>query len=256
MRFLLKLNIDKNRYGNILPINYQYELSAVIYKTLAQASKEYATWLHDNGYQLENGKVFKMFCFSHLHFEKCKVIKGTDRLVILSDRAEFQVSFLPEDGTEKLITGLFSSRMFDLGDEKSKVRFEVSGIEALPSPDFHETMVYRSLSPIVISKKLDDARRQYLAPTDKSYVTAVKCGLKSRFEAFYGKVLDFNIEFEPLTEAKSSLITIKAGGDSETKVRGYNYSFKIKAPVEIQKMIYEAGIGELCSQGFGCVKVK
>lgn len=256
MRFVLNLNIQKKCFGDILPINYQYELSAVIYKTLAQASEEYSTWLHDNGYQLENGKVFKMFCFSHLQIEKYKIVRGTDRLQILSDNTKFQVSFMPENGTEKFITGIFSNRIFDLGDKKSKVRFEVSSIEALPSPDFHEVMEYCSLSPIVISKKLEDARKLYLAPTDESYVTAIECGLKSRFEAFYGKVLDLNIEFEPLTEAKSSLITIKAGGDSETKVRGYNYSFKIKAPVEIQKMIYEAGIGELCSQGFGCVNVK
>lgn len=256
MRFLLKLHISKSVYGNILPINYQYELSAVIYKILSSASEDYSAWLHGNGYRHDCGKVFKMFCFSRLHFEKSKLIKGFDRLAILSENACCQVSFLPEVGTEKFIMGVFLNREFDLGDKNSKVRFEVSNIEALPSPEFNEEMEYYSMSPIVIRQLQEDGRKKFLSPTDEKYADAIEIGLKSRYEAFYDRGLDFKIEFESLTEPKSSLVTIKAGTPHETRVRGYNYSFKIKAPIEIQKMIYQAGIGELSSQGFGCVGVK
>ncbi len=34
MRFRLKLEVNKNAFGNILPIDYQYAQSAVIYKIL------------------------------------------------------------------------------------------------------------------------------------------------------------------------------------------------------------------------------
>ena len=256
MRFLLKLHIKKNVYGNILPINYQYELSSMIYKVLSSANEEYATWLHNNGYRHDCGKSFKMFCFSRLHFEKCKLIKGSDRLAIFSDNACCQVSFLPEIGTEKFIMGVFTNREFDLGDRSSKVRFEVANIEAIPPPEFNDEMEYYSMSPIVIRQFQDGGYKKFLSPSDDKYTDAIESGLKSRYEAFYGKKIDFMIRFEPLTEPKSSLVTIKAGTSNETKVRGFNYSFKIKAPIEIQKMIYEAGIGELCSQGFGCVRVK
>lgn len=256
MRFLIKLHINKSIHGNILPINYQYELSSAIYKMLSISGEEYATWLHNNGYQHETGKVFKMFCFSRLHFDKSKVIKGSDRLMILSDYASCYISFLSEIGTNKFIEGIFTNREFDLGDRKSKVRFEVSNIEALNAPELKETMEYCSISPIVIRQIQEDGRKKYLSPTDDIYANAIKNGLKSRYEAFYGKLFDFDIEFELLTDAKSSLVTLKVGTPNETKVRGFNYSFKIKAPIEIQKMIYEVGIGELCSQGFGCVGEK
>jgi len=257
MRFLIKLNVNKNKYGNILPMNYQYELSSTIYKILFSASEEYAKWLHDNGYrQIDSGKTFKMFNFSRLYIPQSKVIKGSDRIVILSQEVSFYISFLPDIGTEKFITGIFSNRIFNLGDSKSKVAFEVLGVEAEPSPLYNEEMECYSLSPIVISKKDENGYKKYLSPHDCMYEDALEIGIKSKYEAFYGNKLNFKIKFELLTEPKSSLVTIKSGTPEETKVRGYNYSFKIKAPVEIQKVIYEAGIGELCSQGFGCVKVK
>ena len=48
MRFELRLEVNKQAFGNVLPINYQYEQSAVIYRILSRASEEYAAWLHEN----------------------------------------------------------------------------------------------------------------------------------------------------------------------------------------------------------------
>jgi len=50
MRFRLRLYVNKQVYGNVLPINYQYEQSAAIYKILSRSGEDYATWLHDNGF--------------------------------------------------------------------------------------------------------------------------------------------------------------------------------------------------------------
>jgi len=51
MRFNVTLSINKsNLNGRKLPLNYQYELSAVIYHILASANEEFAEWLHENGY--------------------------------------------------------------------------------------------------------------------------------------------------------------------------------------------------------------
>lgn len=63
MRFKLTLEVNKKAFGNRLPINYQYEQSCVIYKILARANKDYATWLHENGFRKENGKTFKFFSY-------------------------------------------------------------------------------------------------------------------------------------------------------------------------------------------------
>ncbi|WP_392437096.1 hypothetical protein ACF3N7_09215 [Cruoricaptor ignavus] len=53
MRFLVRLQ-TKDR---IIPINYQYPMSAAIYKIISQGDAEYAEFLHNTGY----GKGFKFF---------------------------------------------------------------------------------------------------------------------------------------------------------------------------------------------------
>lgn len=93
MRFKLILEVNRKAFGNILPINYQYEQSAAIYKILSRADKDYSTWLHNNGYQLENGKKFKLFTYSRFKIAKRKSLPNSDRLQILSDTVEWHYLF-------------------------------------------------------------------------------------------------------------------------------------------------------------------
>lgn len=67
MRFNLTLNIDKRLHNSLLPLNYQYECSALIYKILFNANQDYATWLHQNGFKADK-KQFKLFTFSRFYF--------------------------------------------------------------------------------------------------------------------------------------------------------------------------------------------
>ena len=60
MRFKLTLKINREKYGDTLPLSYQYEASSAIYRILSKADKEYSTWLHDNGFNLEPKKKFKL----------------------------------------------------------------------------------------------------------------------------------------------------------------------------------------------------
>lgn len=88
MRFKLILEVNRKAFGNLLPLNYQYEQSAAIYKILASASEEYANWLHDNGYKFGRGKRFKLFTFSPFKIEKRKVFFNEERIAILCDMIE------------------------------------------------------------------------------------------------------------------------------------------------------------------------
>ena len=103
MRFKLNL-LSKNAYPAI-PVNYQYPLSAVIYRILSSADHSYATFLHDAGYQKKDSlKSFKLFTFSDLRtpFQ----IDG-DRFRLLTAQAELEVCFHLPQAAEKFIRGLF-----------------------------------------------------------------------------------------------------------------------------------------------------
>ena len=84
MRFNITLRVNAQKFGRRLPINYQYEMSAAIYKILSSGSGEYAQWLHDNGFTLEKGKQFKLFTFSHLNVPERRLLKQSNQLELLS----------------------------------------------------------------------------------------------------------------------------------------------------------------------------
>jgi len=72
----LKLTL-RHAPNSILPKDYEYLISSWIYKTLWQANTEFATWLHNEGYDF-NDRKYKLFTFSQLmpeRYEKNKLIK-------------------------------------------------------------------------------------------------------------------------------------------------------------------------------------
>src|SRR5574344_908739 len=205
MRFKLKLDVNKQVYGNILPISYQYEASSLIYKTLAKASEEYAFWLHENGFRLENGKQFKLFTFSRLKIEQRKILQESERIAILCDEVEWQITFLPEKSTEKFIQGVFSNQVFEIGDKISRVQFRVRSIEAMQPLKYSDEMEFTTMSPLCLRSKQEDGRIQYLSPSDPLAERAILTGLLSRYEAYYQKPFDGKTDFSftLLNEPKS-----------------------------------------------------
>lgn len=259
MRFKLILEVNRKAFGNILPINYQYEQSAAIYKILSRADKDYSTWLHNNGYQLENGKKFKLFTYSRFKIAKRKSLPNSDRLQILSDTVEWQLSFLPEKSTASFIQGMFMNQIFEVGDHTSKVQFIVRNVEVLPSPEFSDNMNFRTMSPMCIQYINSETKeKKYLSPDDKKAKFLLLNGLKDRYLSYYGKVLNFSMDdcsLDILDTPKSHLITIRANSQNPSRVRGFICTFKIHAPKELLQLMYESGAGYLCAQGFGCLRV-
>src|SRR5581483_7271554 len=126
----LNLHLTSNHASSILPINYQYPLSAAIYKIIARADNEYASFLHDKGYaQKDSLKSFKLFSFSDLRMPF--TIKG-DRLQLLTREAKLQVSFHLPKAAETFIKGLFMNQQIEIADKRSKAVFTVAQVEALP----------------------------------------------------------------------------------------------------------------------------
>ncbi|MCI2109154.1 MAG: CRISPR-associated endoribonuclease Cas6 [Bacteroidales bacterium] len=255
MRFRLTLHIDRSQ-GDLLPFNYQHEQSAVIYHILSQADEQYATWLHDNGYQTDNGKRFKLFAYSRFSLGSYAIDKRSSCLIIMSDWASWTISFLPEKSTQKFIQGLFANQHFIIGDKFHKVAFDVMGVETLPAIEVTPLMSFRATSPVCVKEHIGDQIR-YMSPKDSNYGEAILKGLLARYETlngapFTGDVSNFHFTLID-TKVKSALIAIKSGTPQQTFVKGYLYSFKMTGPEELLRLAAEGGIGEECSQGFGYI---
>jgi CRISPR-associated endoribonuclease Cas6 len=265
MRFRLILAVDRCiKADSILPINYQYELSSWIYKTINSSDSEFASWLHNAGYIAENRK-FKLFTFSNLKPAKYKI--AGDRLIIESENVELTVSFFLPETVEHFITGLFRNQTFHLGDKISSVGFIVRQIEKQPDIEFTNTMYFRTISPMIISKNTEPGQKyaQYLSPEEIVYGDLLVNNLVNKYVALAekgqiqtnkGLALD-EVPIGLLLDGKprQKLIKIKAGNESETFLKGYLFSFRLSAPIELIRIGYYGGFGEKNSLGFGCCEV-
>jgi len=264
----LKIQFETKGKRQILPMNYQYPVSAWVYKVLAKADKEFTAMLHNEGYVLENGKTFKLFTFSKLSFPKhtWKHIPKSDRMEVWARKAWLTVSFQLPEQIEKFVMGLFKEQEVFIGDKISGIQMQVVNIENLgqntafgqKTQDENITIKFKTLSPIVIGQDEEGKDyEQYINPMAPGYKSIFTKNLIDKYKAAGGEDVDTNnINFE-VTKlyTKTELQTIKAFTPAETKIRAYHYEFALTAPQKVIEVGYNSGFGSMNSVGFGFCEV-
>ena len=258
MRF--RITLTSVLRESIVPINYQYPLSAALYRIIAKGDTQYAAFLHEKGY----GKGFKFFTFSQINVP-FKIIG--DRLHLLSNELNFQVAFHLPEAAENFVKGLFQSEKIDIADKKSKASFSVQSVESLPNPlqQYKENEIIsiqlRPLSPVVAGIPNEKGNYEYLHPDDPRFTESIVYNWRNKIESCYdaatGSGALLMAVVVPMQEpAKSRLITIKADTDAETKIRGWmNFGIKVTGEKRVVELLMNAGVGVYNSMGCGCVEV-
>jgi len=210
MRF--KITFNRTGKQRMLPMDYQYYLSAWIYKVIGKADRGFAEFLHMEGYG-DGRRRFKLFNYSPLDFGRPVLWKEKSLFEITTDRLTLNVSFLMSDAAEKFIIGLFNNQEAYIGDRFNGLDLTVSQIERLPDPEFSRSMFYRATSPVVVSRLGEgDQYAQYLSPEDPEYAGL----LRNHFMNKHQKVPHaeplaeaFEFEFRLMSDPRSKLVTIK-----------------------------------------------
>lgn len=249
-----------------IPLNYSYYLSTVIYHWIEISSKEYADFLHNNGYTIDGTvKRFKHFCFSQLVVPQRRIING--RLIIESPRIDWYVSMPVEKSLEHLVIGIFEKK--ELYIEQKECRFVVDQVEILPEPSWTRQMKFRMMSPTTASTQ--DVHNgslgiHYLTQDDNRIESALQKNIINKYISLYGQPpedTEFRCTFdEKFIENMSrkgkkitKLITIKEGHEEESKVRGFLCPVTIEGNPQLIKLAYESGLGEKNSMGFGMLEI-
>jgi CRISPR-associated endoribonuclease Cas6 len=239
-------------------MDYQYYLSAWIYKVIGNADPEFSSFLHTEGYTT-GYKQFKLFNYSPLNFGKPTLWKEKALFEIHTDQLFLSVSFHLAEAAEKFIIGLFNNQQVYMGDRFNGLDLVVSQVERLPDPEFAATMNYRAVSPVVISLKDGNSKyAQYLSPADVEYIDLIRGNLWTKYDSIPNRTYlpeDLNFQFKLKSEPRSKLVTIKPNTPEQSKVRGFVFDFALTCPVEIHQLILATGIGEKNSMGFGWVEM-
>ena len=242
----------------MLPMDYQYYLSAWIYKVIGKADPEFSTFLHSEGYTVGN-KRFKLFTYSPLNFGRPTLWKEKSLFEIHTDQLNLFVSFHLAQAAEKFIIGLFNNQEVYVGDQFNGLDLVVKQVERLPEPTLMNTMSYRAVSPVVISLRSENSKyAQYLSPVDTNYIDLLRQNLCNKYDSIPNVdplSKDLSFEFKLNSEPKSKLVTVKPYTPEQSKVRGFVFDFTLNCPLEMHRLILSSGIGEKNSMGFGWVEV-
>lgn len=256
MRF--KINFNRTSRQRMLPMDYSYYNSAWIYKVLRQADRDFASFLHNQGYGPSDTKLYKLFCFSRLNFGKPRLWKEKKLFEISGHEISLQISFDVTEAASTFIKGLFMNQEFFLGDKFNGIDIKVTGVEALPEPGFRDTMQYRLQTPWVVSYQSEvDRNPQYLSPADDGFASlAIKHLVEKYNNTRDAKAIESTqISLKRLSDFKRAGFVIKPGTAEQTRVVGNLFDFELTAPVELHRMIWNAGVSEKSATGFGWVEL-
>jgi len=263
MHFRVTFSVLK--LGQLLPLSYQYELSAWIYKQIERTDSEFASFLHEEGYYNE-GKRFKLFTFSNLFIPPPYEIIG-DRIKIGATEISFTLSFLVNKAATNLIIALFKQRTFRLGDKITQIELKVKEVNSIDIL-LNDSATYRlrTTSPMMVSApkmdKNNKLRHQYLSPIDTDFEHYFFQNLIRKYKTALAHQLieEINID-QPMKlkltsdRVKKQGVRISAYTPRETKIIGYQFNFEIQAPKELVRIGLMAGFGGDNAIGFGATRL-
>ena len=263
----ISLQLRPAGHSAAVPLNYQYPLSAAIYKILRQASPEYASFLHDQGYPAPSGRLMKLFTFSKLWIpggrKQGRWLQGNNGAWLLQIGSPMQKEFV-----QNFVLGLFETARLTIMGQGARAELNVEQVEALPPPSFEQSCRFKCLSPIVVSTMREHNGKlqpYYYRPYDAGLSEALHKNLLEKYQIIHGiqaptfsdKVGSSKLHFrlEAQDKPKSKLITIKEGTPQATRIKAFETYFTLEGSPELMQVAWDCGLGEHNSQGFGMVEV-
>ncbi len=254
----LKLTL-KTQPNSVLAYEHSYALRAVIYKVLERADPVFSEWLHNQGYDAQGSKKFKLFTFDLLMGRPFRRDDVRKQLTFPTGIVDWEVSFCVDKQVEKFVEGLFKNQVLEVVADGTKVVFQVQGVEIVKPLSFKETMHYRALTGICLTEKTDaDRYPQFRSPHDRNFKDLFFNSLEAKVLSTLQKdekllppqYVDLKILSEP---RKWSAIVPQNGSDKPIRTIGFKFDFSLTCPVAWHEVGYFAGFGKGTSGGFGYV---
>ena len=269
----LKIQYVAERGKLLLPLHYNYLVQSLIYRTFPEQT---ASFLHEEGFQIRK-RHFKLFTFSRI-LNKGELVSG-NALSALKFTLGFPDDFIfsvhrKDAGEEALlfrngISFYFSSAKSFITKDMAegtilKQRFDLLGqklfvqqIEVMKEPEFSESMLIKTLSPITvystITNEIGRKKTYYYSPNEPEFSALISDNARKKYMLVYDKFPNSPLHITPIffNERKNRAVIYFKG----IRIEGWSGVFKITGPKDLIKITYDSGLGSKNPQGFGMWKI-
>ncbi|MEM3486356.1 MAG: CRISPR-associated endoribonuclease Cas6 [Candidatus Methanomethyliaceae archaeon] len=250
MRIKIKLRAQKEGAFRASLLEIRRGLTNAVFAIAKLGDPEMGEWLHNYGWRAaERGPRFKFFSYTPLYGATTYTPYDSKNLIFKKPEAHFYIAS-PEDRIIDLfIKGATSPALSEL--KIGNVDFEVTGVEVMPRLKLGGLVVFKTLSPILISKSRISEGPRYLSADNPTLLAdRLKKNALLRWKTWSGDN-GVSLELEVL-EAQTRIVQ---HGGINFKFPSFTGLIKVQASTEVIEFLYDAGLGEKTGLGFGALGV-
>ena len=222
----------------VLPVNYHHILQAIIYKGIGELP-EYARHVHDYGYRNEK-RAYKLFQFSQLKGK----YRVEQRKIIFYENVHFEIRSV--DGRLiQILKKSFEENGICFGERiirDVEVKVDDKMVE-------QEEILIKMKTPLTVhSTDRFSKKTFFFRPDDESFAGLVNENFKRKYKAYTGMVPQEDLVIETVQFfGKDKYVTNYKG----FYISGWYGTYRLKGKRKYLDFLYQVGIGDRNSQGFG-----
>lgn len=222
-----------------LPVNYNYLLQSMIYNLLDN-KENLSRKIHETGYQIED-KHFKLFTFSLLRGQ----YKIHGKRIEFLDKVRFEIRTVDKNILLTIVESLLNLETLRIGQNLVKILNVKIGHKKLTGNSYK----IRMISPLVVRSTDPETKKTwYYNPFERVFKSRIIENLERKFQAYYHKVPIGVFDIEPINFSLDNKIVTKY---KDYLITGWKGEFEIRGDAEVLDFLYQVGLGEKNSMGFG-----
>lgn len=222
-----------------LPVNYNYLLQSMIYNLLDN-KENLSRKIHETGYQIED-KHFKLFTFSLLRGQ----YKIHGKRIEFLDKVLFEIRTVDKNILLTIVESLLNLETLRIGQNLVKILNVKIGEKKLTGTSYK----IRMISPLVVrSTDADTKKTWYYNPFDTEFKSRIMENFERKYQAYYHKVPTGRFDIEPINYSLKNKFVTKY---KDFLITGWRGEFEIRGDAEVLDFLYQVGLGEKNSMGFG-----
>ena len=222
-----------------LPISYNYLLQSMIYDLLKN-KENLSSQLHERGYQIED-KHFKLFTFSLLRGQ----YKIHGKRIEFLDKVLFEIRTVDKTILLSIVESLLNLDTLRIGQNLVKILNVKIGHKKLTENSYK----IRMISPLVVrSTDAETKKTLYYYPFDTEFKSRIMENFERKYQAYYHKVPTGRFDIEPINFSLKNKFVTKY---KDYLIAGWKGEFEIRGDAEVLDFLYQVGLGEKNSMGFG-----